>query len=567
MSRSDGKITVDENRLVAETKAYRIEVTDEWVTKIVNKLTDEVYLDRAQDRTSHQSSALIYSLGNGDLDCDLCTSEITMRQTSPRSATLSAKTQAGGLVVLDLEIEAQSGDLVVGQRGEGRRKGLARICWGLSGFDSSLALILPCYNGLQIREEHALGKKEYFQWPMRWEAQLGMLASPVGGLCFKALDTDARFKGIAIDRLGSALCLGLDTDNTAPFDNRREIQSVKWCLNVYQGDWQGPAQRYKQWMEQAYSPAPHREHLPDWVADISLVVCWTPLHIVALENLARFVSPAKTLLHIPYWRKWGYDRNYPEYSELAPDFVDFSAAAKRLGYRTMLHFNLLGVSYEHPLYEELKVAQMVDPFRKTPIGWEWHDDPTMCFAYISPAYRPWRELLIERILQARERTQPDAIFVDQTLVAVNDDNGLHEGRNSIQGNLAFHQELRDAVPDIVLAGEGLNEVTFQHESFAQAHIYGCYYDRALRNWALAPDVIPMIHPINSFLFEPHCRLTGYANCDGSNPHSNWILEAYERMGVLPTISTPDPPPGENMLANPNPALRRVFQMANGTLVG
>ena len=157
--------------------------------------------------------------------------------------------------------------------------------------------------------------------------------------------------------------------------------------------------------------------------------------------------------------------------------------------------------------------------------------------------------------------------LDQTLVAVNDDNGLHEGRNSIQGNLAFHQELRDAVPDIVLAGEGLNEVTFQHESFAQAHVYGCYYDRALRNWALNPDVIPMIHPINSFLFEPHCRLTGYANCDGSNPHSNWILEAYERMGVLPTISTPDPPPGENMLANPNPALRRVFQMANGTLVG
>ena len=66
--------------------------------------------------------------------------------------------------------------------------------------------------------------------------------------------------------------------------------------------------------------------------------------------------------------------------------------------------------------------------------------------------------------------------------------------NSAQGNVQLHTELTEAMPQIVFGGEGLHEVTFSRESFAQRLVY-------------ALNIKP--HPISTFLFSPYTLLYGH----------------------------------------------------------
>ena len=47
-----------------------------------------------------------------------------------------------------------------------------------------------------------------------------------------------------------------------------------------------------------------------------------------------------------------------------------------------------------------------------------------------------------------------------------------------EGNIALHRQLREALPGVALSGEGLNEVTYRHEAFAQRHAWGLRHAEA-----------------------------------------------------------------------------------------
>ena len=109
------------------------------------------------------------------------------------------------------------------------------------------------------------------------------------------------------------------------------------------------------------------------------------------------------------------------------------------------------------------------------------------------------------------------------LIAKNDANGVIEGLNSAQGNIRLHTELTEAMPQVVFGGEGLHEVTFFRESFAQRLVYSL-------------DIKP--HPISTFLFSPYTLLYGHLglpNPDIGPELYQEYLHLYENWGVLPTL--------------------------------
>jgi len=101
-----------------------------------------------------------------------------------------------------------------------------------------------------------------------------------------------------------------------------------------------------------------------------------------------------------------------------------------------------------------------------------------------------------------------------------------------------------------LSGEGLNEVTYAQEAFAQRHAWGL--NHAEGTWS--ESRLRCAHPISSYLFLPYTKIygyLGYAPPESDQLYAAWN-EAYEHWGVLPTLKAWSHRP-----AQPSPFARQL----------
>ena len=322
--------------------------------------------------------------------------------------------------------------------------------------------------------------------------------------------------------------VNFQTHNQAPWDALNTVQSVVWRFNTYVGDYRVPAQIHRYWMEDAFQPW-RLADMPSWVRDIGLVIMVGSPDLMGREldmasTLAEEVDPSKTLLYLVDWCEYRYATYLPDYTP-SEGFGDFIRAVHDLGYRVMLHTNLVGISTYHPLYAEFQQYQFRNPSDGRLMGWRWNElDEPRRHAWINNASSKFRDLLVSRLKQVWEEHGVDAFHLDISHVVTNDANGLIEGLNSRQGNVLMHKQLAEAMPGVVFSGEHLHEVTFFRESFAQ-------------RWKQWQGFTP--HPISSFLFGPYTRPYGYLGLPTvsgeRDAEYHLYLDSYESWGVLPTL--------------------------------
>jgi len=450
--------------------------------------------------------------------------------------------------------DAKSGEMVLSQRAVSTLKGVWGVSWSIADIPLDYAILVPGGSGLRLTADSPGGLHQ-FDYPITWEAQLVVVEGPGHGFYVWAEDAKGRFKRLTVERRASGWRLGLITINHAPFDNLTECESVAWRLGVYEGDWRVPARRYRDWSEAHFRPTPVERQRPGWVRDIRACVIMG-LDLAILEALAKRLDPRQTLLYLPDWRAAGYDRDYPDYDKPVPRLDPFIKRAHELGFRVMLHVNYFGVDPLNPLYKEFEPYQVRDPFgQHEKQWWLWtRADPIIKFAYINPALKKWRDHFTAAMVKLCRRTGTDALHLDQTLCIYNDHNGLIDGLTMIEGNVALHRQLREALPDVALSGEGLNEVTCRHEAFAQRHVWGLDHTQGRwhRPWLDAS------HPISSYLLRPYTVIYGYLGCappEQDQLYAAW-REAYEHWGVIPTLK-----PSLESLRAPTGFARQFFDEA------
>ena len=222
-----------------------------------------------------------------------------------------------------------------------------------------------------------------------------------------------------------------------------------------------------------------------------------------LEALPTRFDPGQTLLYLCDWREPGYDRNYPDYTHMRPALMPFLARAHALGFRAMLHVNYFGVDPLHPAYKQFESYQVRSPWgQHDKEWWVWPpQDPDIRFAYINPACRAWRDYFTAAMVQLCQTTGADALHLDQTLCIYNDHNGRIDGTSMLEGNIALHRQLRQALPQVALSGEGLNEVTCRYEAFAQRHVWGLDHTKN----TFERRYLEAAHPISSYILRPFTR--------------------------------------------------------------
>ena len=521
---ASAEITINDETIHVETNNYKVQIPFDLggINYLHNKLTGETYtlppipnFNPSRGDTSIIGRSKRFWAGNA--------TTIETKTISPHQVEILFR-KGGNRITLTIEVEAHTGDLLIGGDCVSDTSNISDISgmqWGIENLDiSNLRLIIPTQEQ-PIYDAASEIKYRHITYPRtEWKAQLAIIESARGGFYVRGTDETFQFKGLEYRSDAESFGFAFRTYNHAPWDGLTSAKSVTWRLNTYVGDWCVPAEIHRDWMEQAFDPW-RLSDMPAWVSDIGLVVVHSDLNAEALTSLAEVVDPTKTLLYLFSWRKEGHPINYPDYSNPHERFEGVLETARQHRFRVMLHVDIHGCSPSHPLYQEFKRFQYRHPWTRELLGYRWEeiDDPERN-AHISPASSEWRNLLVQEFKTVWEKHKPDAFFLDTTHYVVNDANGLIDGFTSAQGNVLLHKQLAEEMPGVVFSGEGLHEVTFFRESFAQR-----------RDTILGPH-----HPISAFLFSPYTRFHGGIGIPSTpGPRYHLYLDTVESQGYLPTF--------------------------------
>ena len=408
---SSHTLTVSEQgEVVAETDRYQVRFKDGVLIHFHNKLTNETYTLPPQGPSNARSGISIQyeegQYGRHEFIDDAW--EVESKRLTPLSVEVAYHSdyRLDKTVRTRIGIDADTGDLVIQQHGISKH--IVAVTWGCGYLNrQQVDLIIPAHCGEIIDATSEIDKRGY-EYPERWEAQLAILQSGNGGFFVRSTDTTFRFKEAYYVGGAEHFGISFQTDNPAPFRDKNEITSVEWRLNTYRGDWQVPAEIYRDWMETTFQP----KQPPAWVKDLELVIYapYNPLDPSILPRLAEHVNPSTTLLYVIGWYDptRGLEPDYPP----VPEFGDYLEAAHAYGFRVMPRITFHGCSPYSPLYPEFEKYQFRHPIRGHKGGFQL-DNPTYDYptAFISPASKKFRKYVVEQMKTLYETYPIDALHL------------------------------------------------------------------------------------------------------------------------------------------------------------
>lgn len=508
----------EQRDIVAETENYLARFEEGVLVHFHNKLTQETYTyeNLTQEGEEWWGGETLFTTMNHRINHPKIVEKI-----SPLEVKITYQ-EHGATHHFFVAIDPKTSDLLIQQTGISQNGGAHELMWGFKNLShASTDIILPCTGGLILNQENP--EHVAYGYPGHWEAQLAIFQGQRGGFFVRNNDTQFRFKEFRYERRGENFRVSFMSIAFAPFEKRKQFTSGTWRLNAYQGGWQVPASIYKDWMHDVFPPA-DRSKMPAWVNDIDCIIKnHGEFDIEMLRILNQLVDPSKTLIYIYGWHEDGGDPPHRR-DGFKPNLGNFVKEAQRYGFRTMLHTSISHIQADDPFYPEFEKYHVRDPRSGEKVGYKLND-PTYHSpaATINPASNAFRKMLVSELKYVWETHGVDAFQLDFSISVINDKNGRIDGLTMAEGIIFLHQEIREAMPGIVLSGESLTELTAPYEDFTQ-------------RWNLPENLQP--HPISTFLF-PDLRLYGHLGLP--NPDDDFEqfqarqLE-YTLWGVLPTIT-------------------------------
>ena len=509
-------LLVDEQGdIFAETDRYQVRLYKGIIIHMHNKLTKETYTRPARTdeklsgmRGPRESEIEYYLAPEWEIEG---ADALEVEKISPLAVKLTARWHQSTLLMW-VVIDVPTGDLIIRQEGFSDQTGISTIGWGIGNLDYNLvSSIVPGRMGNIMKSEHT----DHFYWtyPGVWEAPLAVVQGTLGGCFVMSEDETDQLKAWDYRPApkSNTFGIGFHTHNFFPFEDRQHITSATWRFNTYSGDWQVPAETYRQGMIQRNASRVVRP--PAWVKDIQLVVMYCSLHRPQhiprmLDFLAQQINPKNVLIYC----RTGWNHEH---------FGSFASQAKARGFRVMSYSGLPFVDQDHPRYAEWEPYFYRSATGEIQ-GWYFKQGGP---AYINVAASSYREYYVQLLKNVQETYNIDAFHLDGNGLIRN--HAKIDGLTPIQGNILLHEELIEAMPDIVFSGEFIHAVTSPYVAFYGTGDNLDYGDP---------------HPITDFLFSqwsrPYSGTFAYLG-DRYKPQELEILNAhiktYKQVAVIPTI--------------------------------
>ncbi|MBN2413077.1 hypothetical protein JXQ31_15430 [candidate division KSB1 bacterium] len=423
------------------------------------------------------------------------------------------------------------------------------IEWQLTGFDFD-EIIIPALGGQSISNDMPEETTLSFKYPFWWNAQFAIGMKENSGLYIYSRETDPNLKFLRIGRNNGRFEISYGFEAQA-VEKSNSLQAT-WFMDGFEGDWKIAVNRHREWMEKAFQlqPLSNNSFFPRWMEKINFILeIWgarkdwnEPLHTYPqmekrLQEFSQMHDPEQTLIYLAGFAEHGIDSNAPDYNpgSLMGGEAQFKSLVDRahsLGYRVMIHTNILAMTLHHRLYAEFQKYQVIDAFGR-PQYWgldidgDWLTEPY--FAYINPGFEEWSELMIRVIGQLIDKFSVDAVFLDQTLLAFN----VSRGPNFLQGMRDHIKRLQRAFPNILFAGEGMHEHIVNPLPVAQIH----GIDSIAEVHGLEGNMLwRKAHPVSTYLFGKYVKFTAHLlTKHPSNPLFEFQEDAYRQLGILPAL--------------------------------
>jgi len=421
--------------------------------------------------------------------------------------------------------------------------------WKITGLQVE-EILVPALGGQSIANSMPQDTVLSYKYPFWWNSQFVVCKLRKGGIWLYSRDNQHNLKLLRVGKDQNGFFLIYAYEAPAPLRSKK--LQFSWYLDGFIKDWHQPVDQHRAWLEKSFNltPLAKNKYFPSWARKINFVLeLWGARKdkIVNLNTFERMIeridqwrqfhSPEKTLVYLPGFAENGIDSHAPDYhpspllgGETA--FKKFMEAAHRMGYKVMIHTNVLAMTFTHPLYKAFKKYQVIDPFQRLQ-GWgldidgDWLTEPY--FAYINPGYRQWGDLIENVLGELIHKYKVDGVFLDQTLLAFNES----RGPNFLKGMRDHIHRLQKAFPHILFAGEGMHEHVVSCLPMAQIHgldsILEVHGMEGAVSWR-------KVHPISTYLFGKYVRFT--AHLLTKHPlHPLFKLQeaAYAKIGVLPAM--------------------------------
>jgi len=536
------------------------------LTSLKSKSTGEVFI-RGVDVASSPALQLIYREGDAvPVDASKFGTIQTQALSDQRAEVIFHSWDADG--VLNISVEPETGDILVEPAAYSSRSGVLACRWNLAGLRPDLKLVAPFFQGVKLPLDDSLIKDSHWEWPFFWEAGLAILQADQGGFWVHTQDNRYRYKALHVGTAKDAGRLGFDTQAYGPVDNNLSAGGLTWRINVFDKDWHEPAERYRQWLWQAYDLKAEQARRIPWARDVRFAVSWCPTDEAILEALAQKVDPKTVLLHIPNWRTDPYDENYPAYvpSDKAKAFI---SKGRSMGFRMMPHFNSIDMDPSHPAYAYVRDFQYRGIERHDLRGWSWYrgrglgvpesnaarltNRDKKVMIKVHPGLSMWRSILGRAMLEATRDLATDVAFIDVTLVTHNLHNCFVEAVTPTEGMNKLIHHVATLGQGLAVGGEGLNEITMQGQSFGQVHLF--------KSWQQSIGGLERTGgcDLNAFLFEGLCRTFGYSGLGGQNADQELRMRMHLEHGAIPTVTIRS----AREIVSPNAAVRQMLDRAKG----
>ena len=554
---------IQDNTVKAVTKTLNATIKDGLITELTSsKANNKRYID-IPDVSKYSGLALVYpnnrsvNLSNG------LQSEIKCLKVNDYCVEFRVHSWHGdGVISISEDIE--TGDLIIEPSAFSGQRGVRSVKWAVPGIAESLELIAPIYQGIKMNMTDPLINGGRYMWPMFWEAGFAVLQDNQanGGFWIYCKDGGYKYKTLNIGVKGDSHALAFETDAYGPIDDNTSAGGLAWRINVFEGDWHTPASYYKNWLYDNYNLAAQKKLRKDWIYDIKAAISWFPSDINALELLENHVNPSKVLLHVPNWRKYKYDENYPDYtpSDEAKAFFEYG---QKLGFHMMPHGNSVDMDPTHSVYQLIRDYEYIDIESKSRHGWGWNENGYMgvpssnlnltknrhnkVMIKVHPANKMWQSVLRDELSSAVNILNADSIFTDVTLCSGNLHNCLVDSTTPSEGMNLLIKNIGSINNGIPVGGEGLNEITFQGLSFAQAHLFNSHQS-SCEGLERTGGI-----DLNNFLFGDLCRTFGYSKLSGKTEDERLRIKIHDDHGAIPTVTC-----SVNDLLNPNETMLSIF---------
>jgi hypothetical protein len=558
-------VTVKDDKVLIETQSLSAIIQKGVLISLKSKMSGEEFIAKP-DTNQFRALQLLY----GDNEIIQINEEkfgrTESRQISEQRAEVVFQSWDGD-GVLFISVDEETGDLLIEPSAYSSRPGVRAVRWNISGLKAGLELVAPLFQGIKLKLDDPLIRNSRWVWPNDWEAGLAILHSGTGGFWIHTRDSQFRYKALQTGTDSDPFVLGFDSETFGPLSSSYGSGGLCWRINTYTGDWNVPAEEYRHWYYRAYNLDQEEQRRRQWIHDIKLALSWCPGRPEILDALANRISPEKVLLHFSNWRTDQYDENYPDFiaSENAKVFIK---KCQEMGFHVMPHFNSIDMDPSHPVYARVRDFQYRSLEDQKLQGWSWYKSRGIgvpesnlnrlnnrdkkVMIKVHPGLSMWRSVLAENILKAVRDLSLDTVFIDVTLCIWNIHNCLVESIPPTDGMKRLIEYVGKLNNGLVVGGEGLNEITAQGQSFAQAHLF--------KSWQSSVEGLERAGgcALNDLLFGKLCRTIGYSGLGGRNKDEELRMQIQLEHKTIPTITIRS----ADEIINPNPGVKKMLDIAS-----